>query len=88
MTLRAANLKRPTVPTLPVYYWLDATWTLDEKEATEISEGLMQDSLHGIAYFKPDTPHNAIDRAIRQLVLDQRQPAQGMMLQAVNRWFV
>lgn len=88
MTLRTTNLKRPSVPTLPVQYWLDGSWTLDEEEATEISEGLMQNSLHGTAYFKPGTPHDAIDQAIRQLVRDQRQPGRGALLQAVNRWFV
>ena len=88
MTLRTTNLKKPIVPTLPVFYWLDSDWLLDEEEATEISEGLMQNSLHGIAYFKPDTPHDTIDQAIRKLALDQRQPAKGVMLQAVNRWFV
>ena len=88
MKLRTTNLKKPTEPALTVYYWLDGDWTLDEAEADEVSEGLFQDSLHGIAYFKPDTSEATIDRAIKSLAQDQPQSHGAVMLQAKNKWFL
>lgn len=88
MGIRTTNLKKPIEPVLAVYYWLDGDWTLDEAEADEVSEFLLSDSLHGIAYFKPNTPKATIDREVKVLARDQPQSHGAVMLQAKNKWFL